>query len=687
MRLTSLRPGYIFFAISVFLSAFLLFAIQPIASKHILPYFGGSSAVWATSLVFFTTVLFFGYTYVYLVTSLRSKTQMMIHGSVIALATVATALSIASWGSIYPPLDWITGSSLAPALRVFVALAISVGIPYFLLSTTGPLLQYWYGVTSQTEPYKLYALSNTGSLLALISYPFLIEPNITLSGEESLWSGLFFFYAVLLAAVTLSIRRIPPHVRASANESGSILSKAQWIAFAALPAFLLVATTTVLTQLISPVPLLWVIPLALYLITFIWAFSGYGRTRFMPLFVIITACAAYSYTPASPVDIVAEVTAYLLLLFFACLMCHSELYKRRPATGALPFFYLCTSFGGMIGTMCASLLPPLLFHDFFEFPLGLAITASIAVILIPNELYPRLMPARGVRMIRWIAPFFFASLLATLILNSASSHVLSSRSFYGAVQIKFDDEATILMNGTTMHGLQPVAREWSYIPTTYYATFSGFGRAIRAVRDSVKSHAIRVGVIGLGTGTAAVYCEPSDTFSFYEIDPDIERIARSYFSYLSRCAGSHVLIGDGRIVLTAQPVADSTYDLFVVDAFTDDAIPAHLLTNEAVALYMEHISDKGILAIHASNRYLNLYPVILSIARQQSLTAMVVYDDGDKNYLSGPSLWVLLARDPKVFDADAFIGVDRWSVPLPLPAPWTDNYTSLFSALRVPLPF
>ncbi|MBP9757217.1 MAG: fused MFS/spermidine synthase [Candidatus Pacebacteria bacterium] len=687
MRHLWLRPGYTIFAVSVFLSAFLLFAVQPMASKHLLPYFGGSSSVWATSLVFFTTILFLGYAYVYVVTSLRSKHQMMIHGGAIVVTVGATLLAIASWGSIYPPLDWITGSQLAPALRVLVALTLSVGIPYFLLSTTGPLLQYWYGVTSEKEPYKLYALSNAGSLIALLAYPFLIEPNISLSREEVLWSVLFFIYAILLTLVTLSIRRIPPHVRATAAETGTRMHKLQWVALAALPAFLLVATTTVLTQLISPVPLLWIMPLALYLLTFILAFSGYGSARFLPLFVFIAACSAYMYTPAHPMQIVSQVTAYLVLLFFASFMCHAELYRRRPATAALPFFYLCTSFGGMIGTMAASLLSPVVFNDFFEFPFGLAITAALAVILIPVEFYPRLMNERAVRMVRIIAPFVFAAMLATLILNSASTHVLASRSFYGAVQIKFQDEATVLMNGTTMHGLQPVSREWSYIPTSYYTASSGLGRAIRAVRDSAQGDAVRVGVIGLGTGSIGVYCEPKDTFTFYEIDPHIEQIARSYFSYLSRCEGSEVKIGDGRIVLASESLEDGRYDLFAVDAFTDDAIPAHLLTNEAVALYMDHLSAKGILAIHTSNRFLLLYPMILSIAREQSLSAMVVFDNAESGYLGTPSQWVLLAKDPKVLQTDAFIGVAPWTAKQPLPAAWTDNYTSLFSVLSVPLPF
>jgi hypothetical protein len=659
--------------------------IQPIASKHLLPYFGGSSSVWATSLVFFTTILFLGYAYVYVITSLRSSLQVAIHGIVVAVAAVISLVAITSWGSIYPPLDWLIVSSLSPVLRVLTALSVGIGIPYFLLSTTGPLLQYWYGITSERELYKLYALSNAGSLLALLSYPFLIEPNISLPSTEITWAVLFCLYAVLIVTVTSSVRNTHPNVRTTASTAGTYGQKAAWIAYASLPAFMLVSTTTVLTQLISPVPLLWVVPLAIYLITFILAFSGYGSTRFMPVYVFIAAASAYVYTPAHPLQIVSEVTAYLILLFFVCLLCHAQLYRRRPETSTLPFFYVCTSFGGMLGTMAATVLPPALFNDFYEFPFGLAVSASLAILLLPSELYPRIVSERVIRMIRFIAPFAFAALFSVTLLNATQTGVRSERNFYGAFQINFTEEATVLMNGTTMHGLQPTAKEWSYVPTSYYTANSGFGRSVRAVRESTTDKKIRTGIIGLGTGSAAIYCEPHDTFTFYEIDPDIERVARSYFTYLARCPGSSVRIGDGRLVLASEK-NEERYDLFVVDAFTDDAIPAHLLTTEAVGLYTEKITDSGILAIHVSNRFLILYPMILSIARAHNLTAMVVFNPGDDGHLGAASQWVLLSKHPKIFEADAFIGVPQWSAPLPLPAPWTDNYTSLFSVLSVPLP-
>ncbi len=685
--MTRLAGNYLITAVTIFLSAFLLFAIQPIASKHLLPYFGGSSSVWAASLVFFTAILFFGYTYVYVLTARRAFIQMIVHGIVIVAATAATMLAIVTWGSIYPPLDWITESTFAPSLRVLIALALSVGIPYFLLSTTGPLLQYWYGVTSDRTPYKLYALSNAGSLLALVSYPFLIEPHIPLTTEETMWTVLFFVYALLLVLITVTIRNIPPHVHATAREAGTLTRKLEWVAYGGFPAYLLVATTTVLTQLISPVPLLWVVPLALYLLTYIIAFTGMVRARFLPFFVFLAAGAAYLYTPATPHEIVPETIAYLSLLFFTSLFCHTRLFELRPHTPALPFFYLCTSLGGVLGTIGASFIAPMMFNDFFEFPLGLAIAASIAVFFMPNDVYPRMIRERTIRMIRIVTPFVFAVMLTNIVVASVSPEKMASRNFYGSVQVNFSEDATVLMHGTTIHGMQPTEREWSYVPTMYYTQNSGVGRAIRYTKDENKLGA-RVGIIGLGTGSLATYCEKNDVFVFYEIDPRIEDIARTYFSYLARCEGSDVRLGDGRIVLQSESATTTMYDMIAVDAFTDDSIPAHLLTQEAVELYIGSLSsERGIVAIHTSNRFLTLYPVLLSIARELGLTAMVVNDDGEVGHLSSRSQWVLLSKDARVFDADSFIGVGRWTAPIPLPKPWTDTYTSLFTVIDVPLPF
>lgn len=682
--------GYLLYASTIFLSAFLLFAIQPIVSKHLLPYFGGSSSVWATSLLFFTTILFVGYAYVYFITSLSKQKQFLVHSGALLVAGLATIAALSLWGSIYPPLDWLVGNLYAPAFNVLLALSVVIAVPYFLLSTTGPLLQYWYGVSSSAEPYKLYALSNAGSLLALLSYPFLIEPFIPLRTEEHLWIFLFLMYAILCAAVTYSYFRTGATASHEVSETfhapSPLRAKAQWIGYAALPAFLLVATTTVITQLISPVPLLWVMPLSLYLISFILAFRGWGQSIFMAPLVLAAGYWAYHFTPASPSEIVPHVSSYLAFLFLACLFCHAKLYAMRPNTRELPFFYLCTSFGGMVGTLLGSMLAPLVFSDFWEFPLGLAITMGVAAYALSIQFFPRIVGERMVRMLKIVFPFVLAVLFTNFIAAEVETNAVASRNFYGAVKLRFEPEAVVLQHGTTVHGLQPTAREWSFVPTTYYTQGSGVGRAIRYAQDVRDTKSVRVGVVGLGTGTLASYCRDNDSYVFYEIDPRIKEIATRYFSYLSRCDDAEVRVGDGRIVLESE--GPGAYDVLAVDAFTDDAIPVHLLTREAVELYTSHLRDeRSIIAIHTSNRYLTLAPVLLRITRELGMSAMVVGDSGEDGEMGSSSQWVLLARDARVFDDIAFTGVDAWEPPATLPQLWTDTYTSLFSVLSLPKPW
>ncbi len=680
--------GYPLYAVTIFLSAFLLFAIQPIAAKHLLPFFGGSSSVWATSLLFFTTILFAGYSYVMVLTRYRQHTQILIHVGIILAAGLYTIGAVLLWGSIYPPLESLSDSTIPPMLRVLIALSLSIGIPYFLLSTTGPLLQFWYGTHVHHEPYKLYALSNAGSLLALLSYPFLIEPYFSLGTEEAAWIVLFLMYSVLIGGIALTVQQLPPRTREQHKTvSGySALRAMTWAGYAALPACMLVAVTTVLTQLISPVPLLWIVPLALYLLTYILAFSDFRYRTYLPLFTLIAAIAAYIYTPATPREIVPETAAYLSLLFFASLMCHARLYTLRPETSSLPFFYFCTSLGGVIGTLFASIIAPLVFNNYFEFPLALAVTAALSIYLMPRGVYPLAMPESWIRAVTLITPFGAALLFTNIVTADVSPNILASRNFYGAVQIQFEETRTMLQHGTTMHGLQATEREWSYVPTTYYTGGSGLARAIRSAQERAGTGPIRVGIVGLGSGTAATYCRDGDTYTFYEIDPRIKDIATQYFSYLARCEGSSVRIGDGRLLLQEESRTSETgYDILAIDAFTDDAIPAHLLTKEAVALYMSRTrSQQSIVAIHTSNRFLALAPMLLSITKELGLSAMIVNDNGEGGYLGSASQWVLLSRDAIVFSDTAFTGVLPWFPPEEFPAPWTDTYTSLFSVLALP---
>ncbi|MBI2030742.1 hypothetical protein HYT05_03900 [Candidatus Kaiserbacteria bacterium] len=549
------------YAIAIGLSAFLLFAIEPMTVKHLLPWFGGSSEVWATSLVFFTALLFVGYSYVYFLSRRPLRQQPIIHFYMIALAVCATFFSLYQWHSIYPPLDWTIGNTAPPALNVLKALLFAIGAPFFFLSTTGPLLQYWYGISSRKDPYILYALSNAGSLAALIGYIFVAEPYSTLSVQAGLWAAFF------LACVAINVAIIVRFYRdAGKHEAKSLLAREKsdrslsassqeylaWIWYGALPAFMLVATTVEITQVIAPVPLLWIVPLILYLLAFIFAFAGIGRSIFVPLFLLGATGSAYYYATLSSVQIIEGTFAYLALLFLVSLCCGAQLYRLRPATSGLPFFYLALSFGGMIGTLCASIVAPLVFTDFWEFPLGIALSAGVAVYLIDEAFFPRILTVREIPFVKIFAVAVISYLFAGVLLINDAYTSVHSRNFYGSVRVQFGTGWTSLMHGTTLHGVQLSDPEQKYLPITYYTSQSGVGRAITFEREARKGKDVRVGVIGLGTGTMAAYCRPGDTFVFYEIDPQIVDLAGKYFSYLAHCAGASVRLGDARTLLEQE---------------------------------------------------------------------------------------------------------------------------------------
>ncbi len=675
------------YACTIFLSAFLLFVIQPMAGKHVLPYFGGSSSVWATSLLFFTSMLFAGYVYVYLLTTFAPSKQVIVHGAIVACG-VCVGLAAVFGQALFPSLAWTIGSANAPALDLIRALTLSIGIPYFLLSTTGPLLQYWWGLSSAKEPYRLYALSNAGSFLALISYPFFIEPALHLHSQEVLWSVLFVGYALILGVICAALFRthsfeIPAK---EAMPAVSIHSRLFWVSYATLPSLLLVATTTVITQTIAPVPLLWIVPLCLYLLSFILAFRGSGQSIYVPVFVLLAAYAVNWYWDAGSHYVFQALLSDLALLFFAALYCHGQLYRLRPPTSRLPLFYVFLSLGGMLGAFAGALLAPMVFNEFLEFPLGVAVAASLAVAGLAEPLFPRVLDLRKIFITKLICIAFITNMFFQIVVKPGDHTFIASRNFYGSVKVEFAGAGVYLLHGTTFHGMQPIAKELQYQPNSYYAEGSGIGRAIRFEEALRKKEGTRVGIVGLGTASIAAYCRPQDAFVFYEIDPRIEGIAKNYFSYLSHCAGSSVRLGDGRLVLARelQRGEQGNYDVVAIDAFADDTVPVHLLTLQAISLYEAHLrSPQSIIAVHTSNRYLDLPPVILKIAAQEHLTAKVV-NDNETAVLGGLSQWVLLAKDPKVFDAPNFAN-STFMIPNMRVVPlWTDDYTSLFTVVNLP---
>lgn len=681
---------YGLYALTTFLSAFLIFVIQPMVGKHLLPWFGGSSSVWATSLLFFTSMLFVGYAYVYVLTRYGGRHQARVHVFVVA------GLALVSLGSLSQSLQWTVGDQGAPALNVLIALLGMIGAPYFLLSTTGPLLQYWWGLAANKEPYKLYALSNIGSLLALLGYVALIEPNITLPDQEFIWLGAFFVYALLALILSIGVARVVS-IPKTIHEDGETIPLRRWVAWlllAALPAFVLVAGTTSITQTIAPVPLLWIVPLMLYLLTLIVAFEGMGQIAIIPFLTIAAAYAVYSYIGTGPYFVSRAIAANLAFIFMAGLLCHTWLYRLRPHISRLPLFYLFVSFGGMLGVFFASLVAPLVFSEFIEFPLSLAVVAALAALAMPLEYFPRIMSEQNVRLTKIVFVLMCAGLYSNYLFADTGAPYIASRNFYGSAKIRFDSSLITLLHGTTVHGYQPREHDIEYVPNSYYVPTSGMGRAMAYQMAQRGDEGIRVGVLGLGTGSISAYCrsgapgmgKAEDTFVFYEIDPRMLRLASDYFSYLIHCKGSSVRLGDGRLLLEQERRNGELgkYDIIAADAFTDDTVPVHLITQQAIALYLSHTrSPQSIIAVHTSNRYLNLPPVILKIASTLGLTAKVISDDGSSSPIGSSSQWVLLVKDPDVFKDPAFAGASDFLVPNMQQTPlWTDSYASLLSVFR-----
>lgn len=680
----------------MFLSAFLLFALQPMAGKMLLPWFGGTSHVWATSLLFFSTVLFAGYAYVVWLSGKDAPVQYRIHRILAGVSSIIVFTLLTVFGSFYAPLSWIAGLAAPAPLLVLAALFLAIGLPFFLLSTTGPLLQHWYGRASGREPYQLYVVSNAGSLIALLAYPFFIEPSLTLSYQHVVWGILFVLEAVLILIAGKRFLKgsafMAPAASAQAaqtpQKSPSFIHTLKdifnaqsrpWIALSLFPAYLLVATTTEITQVIAPLPLLWVVPLALYLLSFIVGFATSGGRL---LSIIGAAAAIVLYMSIPQYLIFPRLISALAVLFFAAWYCHGRLYDLRPEVRALPRFYLLLSLGGMLGSFTAAILAPLILPNFWEFPLGVAVSSGfIGAYLLQRLTWPLLKETARVSM--YALPIACAFYLLYGDMQNLRAYTYADRNFYGTIKIADTEEVRTLYHGSTLHGLQYKDEMLEGLPNTYYASETGVGRAIMHARSARSDHTISIGVIGLGAGSLAGYCMPGDRFVFYEIDPQIEDVAREYFTYLEECAGSEVVIGDGRIELEKALAKDGSqkFDVLVIDAFTDDTIPVHLLTREAIDIYRAHLAGpESVLAVHVSNRYLNLVPVLMAHAQDARLSLLPITTGWLPGSISAPSAWVLLSEGESTFTAGIF--QNTFSV---LPGKegirWTDDYSEILSVV------
>jgi len=670
------------YALTILVSAFLLFQVEPVIGKIILPWYGGSAAVWTACLVFFQVALLAGYLYAHaLVRYVKPRAQAAIHVTLLVLSLLTLA--------VYPSASWQPQNSGDPTWSILALLGRTIGLPFFLLATTGPLVQAWYARRfAGSMPYWLYALSNAGSMFALLSYPFLFEPVFTTHEQARMWSWGYLAFALVCAAAALG----SPAVRVAAPEEGERSKPtrrqyALWLALPACASALLLAVTNHVSQNVAAVPFLWILPLSLYLLSFILCFAGdgwYRRNPYLQLLAVALGSMAFAAgTDNMPIRPV--VVLFSLGLFTCSMVCHGELALLKPQPRLLTHFYLMIAAGGALGGLAVGLLAPHVFNGYYEMPLALVGCAALILAVLKTD--PALDWFR-----RWTQPASIASLALTLALavyvaidlqKSMSGVRLRVRNFYGELTVKDSDPPTALnatrtlTHGTITHGnqfLNPAKRD---LPTTYYGPDTGVGLAIR---DTGKGRAIRVGVIGLGTGTLAAYARLGDYYRYYEINPLVVQVARGQFTFLADCHGKlDVAMGDARLSLERE--RPENFDVLAVDAFSGDAIPVHLLTREAMDLYFRHLRPDGILAVHISNQHLDLLPVLAGEASSSGRRVRVVDTEDDDAAGVFAATWVLVVAPPGDFDNEIRADSNPVSRARRVRL-WTDDYSNLFQILK-----
>ena len=682
------------FAVTIFTSAFLLFLLQPIVAKQILPWFGGSAAVWATCLVFFQTTLLLGYAYAdYTVRKLAPRTAVKLH---VALLVVSLALL-----PIIPAAHFKPVGDENPILLILGLLAATIGLPYFLLSTTSPLVQAWFARRFPgRNPYRLFALSNFASLLALLGYPFLLEPWIATRAQAWTWSAGYGLFVVLVSVAAFASLKAPTaavpasdgadaapsdtaHETLATEDDGppTVARQVLWCALAATGSLLLLAVSNHITQNVAAVPLLWILPLTIYLVTFILCFDSngwYRRDFFLPTVSAILGVMGYILVPASELthDLSVQVGVFSAGLFLACMFCHGELVRLKPPAAYLTRFYLMVSLGGAVGSALVGIVAPMILPADFELPATLALCALL--LLWQVRRLPLLYPLLATSAL--VCTVGFA---VWQIMEFYQSTIVATRNFYGVLRVQeTGDEVNgrrrQLIHGNIMHGKQYLRDDFKHTATSYYSANSGVGRAIESLHPSTEP--VKVGVIGLGTGTIATYGAKGDTYRFYDINPGVIDIAKRDFTYLSDSDATIELpLGDARLSLEREP--PQNFDVLAIDAFSSDAIPVHLITKEAVQVYLRHMKPDGIIAFHVTNRYLDLVPVVEGIANELGLHAVWIDDDGNLA-LANSSSWVLLAKDPARLDNPKFTEASTKITPRRDWRVWTDDFNNLLQVLK-----
>jgi spermidine synthase len=705
-----MSPLTVLYAIAIFLGSFLLFLVEPMAAKRLVPLLGGSAAVWTTCLVFFQSALLAGYLCAHwMATRLRRGLQAFVFTGLLLVCVLQIVLALRS--------D-LEASTDHPVLSVFRLLTMLIGLPFLALSATNPLLQDWYarGATvdgpSRTPPYRLFALSNFGSLLALVVYPWIIEPRFTLRAQNLVWLAGFAVFALActgLAWFKIANNKVasypetpaiaePSLSRNETESKPSVRHRVVWLLLAACGSLLLCSMTTHLSQNIAAIPLLWIVPLIMYLLSFIVAFSrgewlpgvlkvripglnvSAGRMVLLGLTAVTLGSLVYMLDESRAyLPLIAAVPFYCTALFITCLFCHAELHRLRPSPSHATSFYLLIAAGGALGSIFVGIVAPVIFTGNYELACAVVFT-SMMVIAVTWE------RGLGWRFFWTAATITIASILVhAYVRGDGENTVARVRNFYGILRVTNDMEppfpgvTRVLYNGTIRHGTQIFADEMRHTPTTYYSRDSGVGLALDLCCGDRPR---RVGIIGLGAGTLAAYGRKGDVFRFYDINPLVERIARHWFTYLSDSAAKiEIVPGDARLSLAHEP--SQKYDVLVIDAFSGDAIPVHLITREAVDLYRRHLAPGGIIAFHVSNKYLNLVPVVHQEAQNAGLDdAYIVSKDDEDKTGAYESDWVLMTDNAGFLSKHQLQDSTYEIASKPGLRLWTDDYNSLLPILR-----
>jgi hypothetical protein len=736
----------IIFTLSLFTSATLLFLVQPMFAKMVLPKLGGTPAVWITCMVFYQAALLGGYVYAHLITSrLGVKRQLVLHLVLLLSAFLFLPIGMASAGT--PPVE------ANPIPWLFMLLLLSVGLPFLVISTTAPLLQKWFALTlhpAARDPYFLYVASNLGSMMALLGYPILVEPHLTLAQQSWAWSLGYGLLATLIVVCGVILWRSPGRQpldnfppapssavipEAPANISGTVNWRRRfwWILLALAPSSLLLGVTEFITTDIAAVPLLWVVPLALYLFTFCLAFAPRplvrldSMVRAQPFFILALAILfLWKMQSAGPWVILL----HLLTFFVTAMVCHGELAQSRPPTAYLTEFYLWIAVGGVLGGLFNALVAPLVFKVVVEYPLAIVLAcllrpgrnddqrhshsrrldfglplalglvlfavvkgfyihhSTAALLVTISCLTAMLCYSFANRPLRFGLGVAVIMIGGTLVGSSGFGLIHGERSFYGVLQVMSDPDRDyhLLYHGSTLHGAQSIDPARQREPLTYFCPRGPVGQVFEAFHEAGTPR--EVAILGLGTGSLACYAAIGQHWTFYEIDPAVERIARDtrYFTYLRDCpAKLEVILGDARLSLTKAP--DRQYGLIVFDAFSSDAVPIHLIDREAIKLYLDKLANGGLMVFNISNRYLDLQPVLANLAQDQGLVALVqehFVTEADKDAYYVNSMWVVMARRPGDLGRLAKNGAWQPVHGKPGARLWTDDFSDVFSALKWP---